>query len=60
MPVKRLILILTVLVALIAINLFLYYSNDHVECDVKVVRSVGKNGEEVTTTTHVCHERFSF
>ncbi len=60
MSIKRFASILAILVVVFSINLFIYYNNDHAECDIKVERIIGKNGKETTRTTHVCHERFSF
>lgn len=60
MPIRRVVLILAIVIVFMAINLFIYYSNDHAECDIKIEHLIGKNGKETTRTTHVCRERFSF
>lgn len=60
MSIKRLALIVAAVIVFMAINLFIYYSNDHAECDIKIEHIIGKNGKETTRTTHICRERFSF
>lgn len=57
---KRAFSLFAILLVLTGTVLFIYYNNDHKECDIKVEQIIGKNGEQVTRTTHVCHERFSF
>lgn len=57
---KRVFSLFAILLVLAGISLFIYYNNDHKECDIEVKQIIGKNGEQVTRTTHVCHERFSF
>lgn len=49
-----------VAILLLTFAIFIYYSNDHVECDTEVTYSVGPAGEKITTSHHVCKERFSF
>jgi len=34
--------------------------NDHKECETVVKYSVGKNGEKIKTTKHICLETLSF
>lgn len=60
MPQKRVFSLFAILLVLTGTILFIYYNNDHKECDVEVEQIIGKNGEHVTRTTHVCKERFSF
>lgn len=48
------------IIFLSAATVFIYYSNDHVECDTLTEITLGESGEKMTTTRHVCKERFSF
>lgn len=58
---KRLILILAATaIILMTVPPFLYYSNDHAECETLTETTVGPSGEKITYNKHVCKERFSF
>lgn len=57
---KRVFSLFATLLVLTGTVVFIYYNNDHKECDIKVEQIIGKNKEQVTRTTHVCKERFSF
>jgi hypothetical protein len=58
---KKSIFILTSLLAIVASSvIFILYSNDHLECDTITKTTVSKSGEKITTTEHVCKERFNF
>jgi len=48
------ILILTTVVAL-----FIWKSNDHLECEIEVVISKGENGEKIVSNKHICNEKFN-
>ena len=38
---------------------FIYFSNDHVECETLTEINYGLNGEKITTETHNCKEKFN-
>lgn len=44
----------------IAILVFICYSNDHVECEELTENTIGVNGEKISTTRHICKEKFNF
>jgi hypothetical protein len=43
----------------IGVVIFIFFSNDHAECETVVENSIGTNGEIVTTERHICNERFN-
>ena len=38
---------------------FIYFSNDHAECETYTEHSIWQNGERIATEKHVCKERFN-
>ncbi|QHL86244.1 hypothetical protein GU926_01795 [Nibribacter ruber] len=44
---------------MVAILIFIYKSNDHLECQESSRKEVTASGCEVITTTHHCRERFA-
>lgn len=57
---KKFIAIIAGIVIFISLLMFIILNNDHVECGSATKYSVGENGEKISTTTHVCKEKFSF
>jgi hypothetical protein len=47
-------------IATIGAFIFIYYTNDHRECENIVELAIGDNGEQVSTEQHICKERFNF
>jgi hypothetical protein len=39
---------------------FIKISNDHLECDTVTSTKIGKNGNKVVNTKHICKEKYSF
>lgn len=57
---KKFIAIIAGIIIFMSLIMFIILSNDHVECGSATKYSVGENGEKISTTTHVCKEKFSF
>jgi hypothetical protein len=58
--IKKLILLLIAFFFSVGLALFIHYNNDHVESETLIENSIGKSGEKITVTRHICKERFSF
>jgi len=42
------------------IVLFIFVSNDHLECDKMSTTTYKENGEVIVSSTHICKEKFNF
>ncbi|WP_298757293.1 hypothetical protein [uncultured Psychroserpens sp.] len=50
---------LAVVVVCAGVISFIYFSNDHSECELATEITYNENGEKVTTETHICKEKFN-
>jgi hypothetical protein len=59
---KYITLSIVFMVALFCIGTFTFIrvNNDHKECRNVTKYSVGSNGEKITTTKHLCKEKYNF
>lgn len=58
---KRSIYILgLILICTVSCLSFIYYSNDHVECETVVNKTIDFNGNVVKTEGHICKEKYNF
>lgn len=58
---KKTFLIFWVLIlGTIASIIFIRNSNDHKECSTIIVHSKEANGNDVTTESHICKEKYNF
>jgi len=57
---KGITIILGIVVCTIGILTFIFRSNDHIECSSETKHTIGENGEKISTTTHLCKEKYSF
>ncbi len=39
--------------------MFIYFNNNHSECDTKTETSFGENGEKVIREKHICKEKYN-
>ena len=39
---------------------FIHYNNDHIECKNVTTKAIGQKGEKISTTKHICKEKYSF
>ena len=39
--------------------IFIYFANDHSECDNKIETSFGENGEKIIKEKHICKEKYN-
>ena len=46
-------------ICIVLVISFIYFSNDHVECETLTEITYGLNGEKITTETHNCKEKFN-
>lgn len=55
----QIIFLLGAVVLTVGIVIFIYFSNDHTECENIIEQSIGANGEKISTARHLCKERFN-
>ncbi|WP_460219065.1 hypothetical protein [Psychroserpens sp. MEBiC05023] len=60
MKIKYFLVSIAVVFLLSGVLSFIYFSNDHVECDTLTEMTQGAQGNTVKTVTHVCKEKFNF
>lgn len=56
---RQIIFLLGAAVLTVGILIFIYFSNDHTECENILEHSIGANGEKISTERHLCRERFN-
>lgn len=57
---KAFLLAACILIALTVSGIiFIHFTNDHAECETVTDYTVTPKGEKITTTKHICRERFA-
>jgi len=56
---KSVLATIAIVLSSIAVVVFIYISNDHLECDSSTVVTYGDHGEKITTNTHICKEIYN-
>jgi hypothetical protein len=59
-PEKYFLALSAIIVVTIGSLIFIYLSNDHVECETVTKTRTVSDGKIVTTKRHYCKEKFSF
>ena len=58
---KRSIFILgLILISTVSTLSFIYFSNDHIECETVVNKTTDSNGNIIKTEEHNCKEKYNF
>jgi uncharacterized protein YpmB len=55
---KKHISILIILVSIVSV-IFIYYNNDHKECETKTETSYDANGNKTEIKKHICKEKYN-
>lgn len=55
----QIILLFGAVVLIVGIVIFIYFSNDHMQCENFIEHSIGAKGETISTERHLCRERLS-
>ena len=51
--------IISIAILTVGVLLFIHFTNDHAECETIVENTIGRNGESISTTKHICNETFN-
>jgi hypothetical protein len=57
---SHVIYVLLFAVVLVALAFFIESTNDHIECEHKIVEEFAEDGSLKVSTEHICKEQFSF
>lgn len=47
-------------IATLSVLSFIYFSNDHIECENEISTTIDENGNTVKKEIHICKEKYNF